>query len=145
MILLYIFTNSYIINSYSSYATSAIAAKTLMWSGISAMVPLFITPIQWAGFLLAMLSIIISPIPFVFYMYVGQIHMRSKKASKTQRGSGDHEKADIGHWASSKYSSVPFFLAHNCHHVVVTPLTGCSPSECCTALFFRYHVPLQPA
>ena len=103
MILLYIFTNSYIINSYSSYATSAITAKTLMWSEISAMVPLFITPMfhnmgfQWASFLLAMLSILISPIPFVFYMYVGQIHMRSKKASKTQRGSGDHEKVNIGH------------------------------------------------
>ena len=95
--------NSYIINSYSSYTASAIAAKTLMQSEISAMVPLFITPMfhnmgfQWAGFLLAMLSILISPIPFVFYMYGGQICMMSKKVSETQRGSGDHEKVNIGH------------------------------------------------
>lgn len=103
MILLYVSANSYIIDSYSSYAASAIAAKTLMRSEIGAMVPLFVTPMfhnmgfQWAGFLLAMLSVLIGPIPFVFYIYGGRIRARSQKASKAQRGSGDHEKADIGH------------------------------------------------
>ena len=76
MILLYVSANSYIINFYLSYAASAIAAKTLMQSEIGVMVPLFVTPMfhnmvfQWAGFLLARLSILISPIPFVFYSWL---------------------------------------------------------------------------
>ena len=55
MILLYVSANSYTINSYSSYAASAISAKTLMQSEIGVMVPLFITSMfhnmgfQWAG------------------------------------------------------------------------------------------------
>jgi len=47
--------------------------------------------------LLAMLSVLAALTPFVFYMYGGWLRAKSKKASKAQRGSGDHEKADIGH------------------------------------------------
>ena len=50
-----------------------------MQSEIGVMVLLFVTPmfhnmgLQWAGFLLAMLSVLISLIPFVFYIYVWRL------------------------------------------------------------------------
>ncbi|KAJ7262808.1 hypothetical protein C8J57DRAFT_1630469 [Mycena rebaudengoi] len=40
---------------------------------------------QCAGLLLAMVSVVIAPIPFVFYKYSSRIRMRSAKASKIQR------------------------------------------------------------
>ena len=43
MILVYVSANSYIIDSYSNYAASAMAAKTLLRSEVGAMVPLFVT------------------------------------------------------------------------------------------------------
>ncbi|KAF6743954.1 spermine transporter [Ephemerocybe angulata] len=42
MILIYVSANSYIIDSYSNFAATAMAAKTLMRSEIGAMVPLFV-------------------------------------------------------------------------------------------------------
>jgi len=44
MILLYVLANSYISDAYSIYAATAVVAKTLMRSEISAMVPLFVNP-----------------------------------------------------------------------------------------------------
>ncbi|KAJ7773860.1 MFS polyamine transporter [Mycena metata] len=91
MILLYVAANSYIIDSYSDYAASAIAAKTVMRSLIGAAVPLYVNQMfknmgfQWAGLLLAMVSVAIAPIPFVFYAYGYRIRLRSGKASKNRR------------------------------------------------------------
>ncbi|KAJ7143807.1 polyamine transporter [Mycena epipterygia] len=91
MILLYVAANSYIVDSYSTYAASAIAAKTIMRSLIGAAVPLYVDQMfanmgfQWAGLLLALVSVIIAPIPFVFYVYGYRIRMRSEKASKNRR------------------------------------------------------------
>ncbi|KAJ6551859.1 hypothetical protein B0H19DRAFT_1264487 [Mycena capillaripes] len=75
MILIYVSANSYIIDSYSDYAASAIAAKTVMRSLVGAAVPLYVNQMfanmgfQWAGLLLALVSVAIAPIPFVFYVY----------------------------------------------------------------------------
>ncbi|KAJ7653075.1 major facilitator superfamily domain-containing protein [Mycena polygramma] len=91
LILLYISANSYIIDSYSDYAASAIAAKTLMRSLIGAVVPLYVNQMfhnmgfQWAGLLLALVAVAIMPIPFVFYVYGYRIRLRSEKASKNRR------------------------------------------------------------
>ncbi|KAJ6531373.1 MFS polyamine transporter [Mycena vulgaris] len=91
MILLYVAANSYIVDSYSAYAASAIAAKTIMRSLIASAVPLYVNQMfenmgfQWAGLLLALVSLVIAPIPFVFYAYGYRIRMRSEKASKSQR------------------------------------------------------------
>ncbi|KIY53144.1 MFS general substrate transporter [Fistulina hepatica ATCC 64428] len=91
MIMIYISANSYIVDSYSSYAASAIAAKTLMRSEIGAMVPLYVTPMfhnmgfQFAGLLLALISIVIMPIPYTFFWYGEKIRMKSKMASHTKR------------------------------------------------------------
>ncbi|PPQ80545.1 hypothetical protein CVT25_001579 [Psilocybe cyanescens] len=94
MILLYVSANSYIIDSYSDYAASAMAAKTFMRSEIGAMVPLFVTQMfhhmgfQWAGLLLALTALAIAPIPFIFYRYGERIRSSSKRATQLKRDAG---------------------------------------------------------
>ncbi|KII93524.1 hypothetical protein PLICRDRAFT_395433 [Plicaturopsis crispa FD-325 SS-3] len=91
MILLYVSANSYIVDSYSQFAASAIAAKTFLRSEVGASVPLFVEQMfhhmgfQWAGLLLAMVSVLILPMPFFFYKYGAGIRARSAKASKDMR------------------------------------------------------------
>jgi len=94
MILLYVSANSYIIDSYSDFAASAMAAKTLLRSEIGAMVPLFVVQMfhnmgfQYAGLLLSLIAFAISPIPFIFYMYGEKIRSRSARATQSKRLSG---------------------------------------------------------
>ncbi|KAF9463757.1 MFS polyamine transporter [Collybia nuda] len=104
MIFIYVAANSYIVDSYSNYAASAIAAKTLLRSEVGAMVPLFVTQMfhgmgfQYAGLLLALIACLILPIPFVFYKYGGGIRSRSTRATTALRGQGvKGEKGDLGH------------------------------------------------
>ncbi|KAL0579081.1 hypothetical protein V5O48_002923 [Marasmius crinis-equi] len=60
---------------YSAFAASALAAKTLLRSEVGAMVPLFVNQMfhnmgfQYAGLLLALVAVAITPIPFVFYKF----------------------------------------------------------------------------
>ncbi|KAF8898032.1 MFS polyamine transporter [Gymnopilus junonius] len=91
MLIIYISANSYIIDSYSDYAASAMAAKTFVRSEIGAMVPLFVEQMfhhmhfQYAGLLLALIAVVISPIPFVFFKHGERIRVRSERASKLKR------------------------------------------------------------
>ncbi|KAJ2933874.1 hypothetical protein H1R20_g3242, partial [Candolleomyces eurysporus] len=103
MIMLYVSANSYIIDSYSSFAATAMAAKTLLRSEIGAMVPLFVNQMfhhmgfQYAGLLLALIATAIAPIPFVFYRYGEMIRLKSKRASKDRRvrdGAGGVSRAE---------------------------------------------------
>lgn len=94
MIILYIGANSYIVDSYSNFAASAIAAKTVMRSCIGSSIPLFVNQMfhamkfQWAGLLLALVACVIGPMPFIFYRYGEQIRCRSQRATKARRGQG---------------------------------------------------------
>ncbi|KAG5351147.1 hypothetical protein C0989_007737 [Termitomyces sp. Mn162] len=94
MIILYIGANSYIIDSYSNFAASAIAAKTLMRSCIGSSIPLFVTQMfsamkfQFAGLLLALVACVIGPMPFIFYRFGERIRCNSKRATKARRGQG---------------------------------------------------------
>ncbi|KAG6833256.1 hypothetical protein H0H87_009431 [Tephrocybe sp. NHM501043] len=94
MIILYISANSYIVDSYSNFAASAIAAKTLMRSCVGGAVPLFVTQMfhamrfQFAGLLLALVACAIAPMPFIFYRYGERIRCGSKRATKARRGKG---------------------------------------------------------
>lgn len=104
MIVIYVAVNSYIVDSYSNFAASAIAAKTLMRSVVGGMIPLFVTQMfhgmgcQYAGLLLALISCLILPIPFVFYRYGDSIRAKSTRATTAQRGQGVMgEKGDFGH------------------------------------------------
>ncbi|KAK4683703.1 hypothetical protein P7C73_g6529, partial [Tremellales sp. Uapishka_1] len=90
MVIVYISANTYIVDAYSSYAASAIAAKTLMRSLVGASVPLWITQLFhnigfWqAGLLLAMVSVGIMPIPFFFFWKGAAVRSRSTRAEKPQ-------------------------------------------------------------
>lgn len=103
LLIIYISGNSYIVDSYSDYAASAIAAKTLVRSEIGAVVPLYVNQMfnsmgfQYAGLLLALVALVIAPIPFIFYRYGERIRGRSKRASQAKR----RESADGGERAVS--------------------------------------------
>ncbi len=100
MIMIYVSANSYIIDSYSSYAASAMAAKTFLRSECGAMVPLFVDQMfdnlgfQYAGLLLALASCAIAPIPFIFYFHGEKIRMRSSRASHNKRKTDEHVRAE---------------------------------------------------
>ncbi|KAI0033613.1 MFS general substrate transporter [Vararia minispora EC-137] len=87
MTALYFAANAYLIDTFSASVASALSAKTLVRSGAGAAMPLFITAMfhrlgnQWAGTLLAFLSVAILPIPYVFYFYGARIRAGSKLAA----------------------------------------------------------------
>ncbi|TFK19031.1 spermine transporter [Coprinopsis marcescibilis] len=105
MILLYVSANSYIVDAYSTFAATAMAAKTFLRSEIGAMVPLYVNQMfhnmgfQYAGLLLALIALAIAPIPFIFYFYGERIRKGSKRATQLTRkrqgdvGTGIAEKA----------------------------------------------------
>ncbi|ESK92459.1 mfs polyamine transporter [Moniliophthora roreri MCA 2997] len=99
LILLYISGNSYIVDCYSDYAASAIAAKTLVRSLIGAMVPLYVTQMfhnmgfQYAGLLLALVGVAIAPIPYIFYKFGASVRARSARATQTVRRSAEKESS----------------------------------------------------
>ncbi|CAK9784646.1 putative polyamine transport protein specific for spermine [Cutaneotrichosporon oleaginosum] len=88
MLVIYISANSYIVDSYSNYAASAVAAKTFMRSCIGASVPLWITQMfhnmgfQYAGLLLALIGCVIAPIAYIFFFKGGRVRERSSRATK---------------------------------------------------------------
>lgn len=102
LLIIYISGNSYIVDSYSNYAASAIAAKTLVRLEIGAMVPLYVNQIsnnmgfQYAGLLLALIGVAIAPIPFIFYRHGESIRGKSARASqkKKKKCSDVEEKSD---------------------------------------------------
>ncbi|KAG1466605.1 hypothetical protein G6F56_004657 [Rhizopus delemar] len=87
MVLIYYSANNYLIDCFSRYVTSALAAKVLIRSGSGAAFPLFIQQMyhgmgnQWASTLLAFISLAIVPIPFAFYRWGAKIRAKSKTAS----------------------------------------------------------------
>ena len=91
MIFIYVSANSYIIDSYSTFAATAMAAKTLLRSEVGAMVPLFVNQMfhnmgfQYAGLLLACVGFVIAPMPFIFFKYGEKIRERSVRASQLKR------------------------------------------------------------
>ncbi|KAI0319881.1 MFS general substrate transporter [Amylostereum chailletii] len=87
MTVLYFSANAYLIDTFSTHVASALAAKTVVRSGMGAAMPLFIVPMfhnlsnEWAASLLAFLALAILPIPYLFYIYGRSIRARSKRAS----------------------------------------------------------------
>ncbi|TFY65003.1 hypothetical protein EVG20_g5754 [Dentipellis fragilis] len=87
MVVIYSSANAYLIETFSAYVASALAAKTVVRSGMGAAMPLFIVAMfhglgnQWAASLLAFVSLGMLPIPFLFYIYGKSIRSRSARAS----------------------------------------------------------------
>jgi hypothetical protein len=85
-LLLYNAANNYLVDTYQHQAASALAAKTFIRSFWGASTVLFTTQMynrlgyQWAGSLLAFISLACCGIPYVFYFYGAQIRKHSKYA-----------------------------------------------------------------
>lgn len=92
-VLIYNSANNYIVDSYQHLAASALAAKTFMRSIYGAGTVLFTVQMyhnlgnQWAGSLIAFLSLAGCGIPFLFYNYGATIRKRARYAY-----SGDDEE-----------------------------------------------------
>ncbi|EPS37332.1 hypothetical protein H072_8990 [Dactylellina haptotyla CBS 200.50] len=77
---------NYIIDAYLMFAASAIAANAFLRSIFGAVFPLFATymfnalHVNWAGTLLALVSIVLLPCPFIFYKYGKALRKKSKYA-----------------------------------------------------------------
>ncbi|KAI1113309.1 major facilitator superfamily domain-containing protein [Nemania sp. NC0429] len=85
-IFLYNSANNYLVDTYQDRAASALAAKTFIRSFWGAAVVLFTTQMfhrlgdQWAGTLLAGISLLCCAIPFLFWKYGERIRRHSKFA-----------------------------------------------------------------
>lgn len=75
---------NYIIDCYLFYAASAMAGNTLLRSAFGAAFPLFARPmlinltVKWALTLLGCISILLLPVPFLFYKFGAKIREKSK-------------------------------------------------------------------
>jgi hypothetical protein len=84
--MLFVFTSviSYLIDSYTLYAASALAANAVLRSIMGAAFPLFTPRMyaslgdQWACMVFAFLALACTPIPFLFYRFGPAIRARSK-------------------------------------------------------------------
>ncbi|EIN14350.1 MFS general substrate transporter [Punctularia strigosozonata HHB-11173 SS5] len=84
---------SLIVNTYLVYSASALSATTTVRSGVAAAFPLFTTQVNpchgpsfsqlgvgWAGTLLGLVALMLTPGPFLFYKYGARIRRRSRFA-----------------------------------------------------------------
>ncbi|QRV90285.1 major facilitator superfamily transporter [Ceratobasidium sp. AG-Ba] len=84
MMLVFTSIISYLIDSYTLYAASALAANAVLRSAMGAAFPLFTPKMyaslgdQWACMVFAFLALVCTPIPFLFYRYGPAIRARSK-------------------------------------------------------------------
>jgi hypothetical protein len=79
----FIYSTSYMAGSYTVYAASALAGNSVVRYGLAGLLPLAgdkmysaLGP-NWAGTTLALIEVILIPIPFFFYKYGRHIRMRS--------------------------------------------------------------------
>ena len=91
IVLTFMSVNNYLIDCYTKYAASALAANTLLRSLFGFAFPLFAISMytaigaQWATTILAFLGLLCVPIPFVLYKYGELIRMRSERCMKSTR------------------------------------------------------------
>ncbi|EGV62000.1 hypothetical protein CANTEDRAFT_115464 [Yamadazyma tenuis ATCC 10573] len=77
---------NYIIDCYLFFAASALAGNTFLRSAFGAVFPLFARQmfehlgIQWGGTLLGCFSLLLAPVPFLFYKYGKALRQKSKYA-----------------------------------------------------------------
>ncbi|KAK9314563.1 major facilitator superfamily domain-containing protein [Lipomyces starkeyi] len=86
IILIFLTSLTYIIESYLMFAASAMAANTVMRSCFGAGFPLFANQmfhnlhVQWAGTLLGCIALILMPVPVLFFIFGKKLRKISKYA-----------------------------------------------------------------
>lgn len=123
MVLVFLSIMNYLIDSYTIYAASVLAANSVLRSLFGAVFPLFTTymynnlGIHWASSIPAFLALACVPFPYLFYMYGPAIRKRCKYAAEAaafmeqmragaaaQSGSNSEEDDDIKSQLSRAYS-----------------------------------------
>lgn len=88
MVLVFLSCMNYLIDSYTIYAASVLAANSVLRSLFGAVFPLFTTQmydtlgIHWASSVPAFLALACLPFPFIFYKYGESIRMKCKYAAQ---------------------------------------------------------------
>lgn len=91
LILIYLGIMNYLIDSYTIYAASVLAANALLRCIFGAVFPIIATymydglGIHWAPTIPAFLSLLCMPAPFLFYRYGAAIRTRCKYAAESHR------------------------------------------------------------
>ncbi|KAI9735298.1 MAG: MFS siderochrome iron transporter 1 [Claussenomyces sp. TS43310] len=91
MVLVFLSVTNYLIDAYTIYAASVLAANSVLRSIFGAVFPLFTTymynglGIHWASSIPAFLALACVPFPFLFYKYGGPIRERCKYAAESSR------------------------------------------------------------
>lgn len=100
MVLVFLSQMNYLIDSYTIYAASVLAANSVLRSLFGAAFPLFTTQmyaslgIHWASSVPAFLAVACLPFPFLFYKYGEPIRLRCKYAARAARVMEDLRKAE---------------------------------------------------
>ncbi|CAF1255392.1 unnamed protein product [Adineta steineri] len=90
MVLVFISIFNYLIDAYTIYAASVLAANSVIRSVFGAAFPLFTTQmfntlgIHWASCIPAFLALVCVPFPFLFYKYGAKIRQRCKYAAEAE-------------------------------------------------------------
>ncbi|KAJ5202127.1 uncharacterized protein N7498_006790 [Penicillium cinerascens] len=88
MVFVFLRIMNYLIDAYTIYAASVLAANSIIYSCFGAGFPLFTTytyhnlRIHWASCVLAFLSLACVPFPFIFYHYGPSIRRKCKYAAQ---------------------------------------------------------------
>ncbi|KAJ5721529.1 uncharacterized protein N7483_009463 [Penicillium malachiteum] len=91
VILIYLGIMNYLIDSYTIYAASVLAANTVLRSIFGAVFPIIATymydgiGIHWAPSIPAFLSLLCMPFPFLFYKYGAAIRQRCKYSAESDQ------------------------------------------------------------
>ncbi|KAF9891453.1 hypothetical protein FE257_003919 [Aspergillus nanangensis] len=90
VVLVYLGVMSYLVDAYTMYAASVLAANTVLRSLFGATFPLFTTymydslGIHWASSVPAFIALACMPFPFLFYRYGKEIRKRCKYAAVSE-------------------------------------------------------------
>jgi len=88
MVLVFLSNMNYLIDSYTIYAASVLAANSVLRSLFGAAFPLFTTQmygalgIHWASSIPAFLALVCTPFPFIFYRVGEKIRLKCKYAAQ---------------------------------------------------------------
>ena len=100
MVMLFLCMMNYLIDSYTIYAASVLAANSVLRSLFGAAFPLFTTQmysnlgIHWASSVPAFLALVCTPFPFLFYKYGATIRQKCKYAAAAAQAMQDMNKAE---------------------------------------------------